>query len=205
MLRVIPGIGRELAERIFDTLHVNNYEALENALHSGQLSKVPGIGKNRLQTIGTWLLNLMPQHHTEAKHQQDQRDSHRDSPKAANRKPSIQTILKLDQVYRQKTKDGQLPLISPKRFNPDNKAWLPIMHKTDDEWHFTALFSNTERAHKLNRVFDWVVIYAYDSQHHESQYTVVTETTGKLLGKRVIRGKEKECLRYYISTGEEPE
>jgi hypothetical protein len=26
-------------------------------------------------------------------------------------------------------------------------------------WHFTALFSNTARAHELRRTRDWVVLY----------------------------------------------
>ena len=40
-----------------------------------------------------------------------------------------------------------------------NEAWLPILHVTRGEWHFTALFSNTQTAHKLHRTRDWVVIY----------------------------------------------
>ena len=71
---------------------------------------------------------------------------------------------------------------------PANRAWLPIMHATRGEWHFTALFSNTRRAHELKRTKDWVVIYYYDEHHHEGQCTVVTETRGDLAGSRVVRG-----------------
>ena len=53
-------------------------------------------------------------------------------------------------------------------------AWLPVLHSRRGEWHFTALFSNTARAHELGHVRDWVVIYAEDEEHHERQYTVVT-------------------------------
>jgi hypothetical protein len=71
------------------------------------------------------------------------------------------------------------------------------MHAQRGEWHFTALFSNTARAHQLGRTRDWVVIYYYDHDHLESQCTVVTETAGPLKGLRVIRGRELECARHY--------
>ena len=92
-------------------------------------------------------------------------------------------------------------MISPKRLNPEGKAWLPVMHVTKQGWHFTALFSNTALAHQLNRTQDWVVIYFYDDQHHESQHTVVTETHGALTGQRVVPGRETECREYYEQSG----
>jgi len=71
------------------------------------------------------------------------------------------------------------------------------MHVTRGGWHFTALYSNTARAHQLQRTRDWLVIYFYDDQHHESQNTVVTEIRGPLAGQRVVRGRESECLNHY--------
>jgi putative hydrolase len=103
----------------------------------------------------------------------------------------------VDNEYRQKASADKLPRITPKRFNPENKAWLPILHTTHDHWHFTALYSNTARAHQLGRTTDWVVIYFYDDHHREGQHTVVTETHGSLRGSRVVRGRETECLQYY--------
>jgi hypothetical protein len=44
---------------------------------------------------------------------------------------------------------------------------------------------------------DWVVIYFYDGDHVERQRTVVTETRGSLVGRRVVRGREEECREYY--------
>jgi putative hydrolase len=111
----------------------------------------------------------------------------------------VHLILQVDSQYRKKASDGELPMIAPKRFNPDAKAWLPVMHVTKQGWHFTALFSNTARAHQLDRTHDWVVIYFYDDQHHESQHTVVTETHGDLTGQRVVRGRETECREFYAS------
>jgi hypothetical protein len=60
----------------------------------------------------------------------------------------------------------------------------------------TVLFSNTARAHELGKTHDWVVIY-YQKDGPEAQCTVVTETRGPLKGKRVIRGRERECRQFY--------
>jgi putative hydrolase len=87
-----------------------------------------------------------------------------------------------------------LPKIAPRRFNPSGEAWLPILHTERGEWHFTALFSNTARAHELGRNRDWVVIYFHEDSGPEGQRTVVTETRGPAAGQRVVRGREAECL-----------
>ena len=91
-----------------------------------------------------------------------------------------------------------MPTIAPRRFNPNGEAWLPILHTERDGWHFTALFSNTARAHELGRAQDWVVIYFAKADGREHTRTVVTETHGPLDGKRVVRGREAECRTYYF-------
>jgi hypothetical protein len=106
-------------------------------------------------------------------------------------------LLAVDREYRQKAEAGALPTIAPKRFNPEGNAWLPILHASRDGWHFTALYSNTARAHELGTTRDWVVIYFHDDRHEENQHTVVTQTRGTLLGKRVVRGREAECAAVY--------
>jgi putative hydrolase len=111
--------------------------------------------------------------------------------------PSVELILDVDAEYRNKASAGQLPTISPRRFNPKGEAWLPILHTERALWHFTVLFSNTARAHDLGRTRDWVVVYLYDDHHREGQCTVVTETRGALIGKRVVRGREDECRALY--------
>ncbi len=188
LFRSIPTIGRIFAERIYNTLHIDTLEALENAVHNGQLDKVEGLGAKRKEAIQSWLLKHFGEHRQKLPNTQHSGNT-----------PTVTLLLKVDVEYRLKTKEGKLPLITPKRFNPDNKAWLPILHSTRDHWHFTALYSNTERAHKLNRIHDWVVIYFYDDHHQEGQQTIVTETHGELSGKRVVRGREAECYEYYES------
>jgi putative hydrolase len=87
-------------------------------------------------------------------------------------------------------------LITPRRFNPARRAWLPILHTSRNAHHYTALFSNTERAHRLRKTDDWVVIYA-DHGASDGQWTVVTGTGGLLAGRRIVRGREAECARHY--------
>ena len=111
--------------------------------------------------------------------------------------PSVDVLLDVDREYREKARAGSLPKIAPRRMNPEGKAWLPVLHTRFGPWHFTALFSNTERAHELHRVYDWVVIYYSDPDDGEGQATVVTERRGTLTGERVVRGREPECARFY--------
>jgi len=185
LFRSIPTIGPQLAERIHDELGVDSLEALENAVRNGRLAKVEGLGDKRRQAIEAWL-----QQHLD-------RQRRRPSTTPSGAGPPVELLLEIDHEYREKSRAGMLTKIAPRRFNPNNRAWLPILHATRGGWHFTALYSNTARAHDLRRVFDWVVIYFYDKDHREGRHTVVTETRGELAGERVVRGREAECRRYY--------
>lgn len=106
--------------------------------------------------------------------------------------PGVDILLAIDREYRDKARAGALPKVAPRYLNPEGSAWLPVLHTQYGPWRCSAFFSNTERAHLLRRVYDWVVI-TYD----EGQATVVTERRGALAGKRVVRGREPECARYY--------
>jgi hypothetical protein len=72
-----------------------------------------------------------------------------------------------------------------------------VLHTIRGKWHFTALHSNTARAHDLGKVLDWVVVYFHEDDRAGAQRTVVTETRGPLLGKRVVRGREEECMTFH--------
>ncbi|KPJ90440.1 MAG: DNA-binding protein [Gammaproteobacteria bacterium SG8_11] len=184
LFQTIPGVGPELAKHIHDELQVNTLEALEMAAYDGRLDKVEGVGLRRASAIRAALAQMLGRKaHPRA-----------DSPET---EPSVEMLLDVDLEYRAKAEADKLPTIAPKRFNPEGKSWLPILHTTRDEFHFTALYSNTARAHQLKRTKDWVVLYFYDNHHHEFQHTVVTETHGALIGKRVVRGREEECREFY--------
>jgi len=185
LFQQIPGVGPILARKICDHLHINTLEALELAAHNGRLEKLPGMGKSRIESIRAWLASVL--------------GKRKRQPVAAApiQEPSVSMLLGIDHVYRQQADADKLPKIAPKRFNPSGEAWLSILHTTRGEWHFTVLYSNTQRAHELSRSRDWVVIYFYDQHHHEGQCTVVGETRGSLIGLRVVRGRESECRDYY--------
>jgi hypothetical protein len=119
------------------------------------------------------------------------------APRGAASAPGVALLLEIDEEYRDKAATGKLRTIAPRRFNPRSEAWLPVLHAERGGWHFTALFSNTARAHELGRTRDWVVIYYSGGDHAESQCTVVTETRGALEGRRVVRGREAECRAHY--------
>lgn len=186
LFQSIPTVGRQMAQRIHDTLHVDTFESLENAVVDGRLDQVPGLGNKRKDAIDAWLSKHLGEHR-----QQLRTTQHTDHD------PTVDLLLQIDTQYRTEAEAGHLPHIAPKRFNPENRAWLPILHTNRDSWHFTVLYSNTELAHKLKRVYDWVIIYFYDDHHQEGQHTVVTETHGDLVGKRVVRGREQECRSHY--------
>jgi putative hydrolase len=108
------------------------------------------------------------------------------------RPPSVEELLDVDREYRQKAAAGELPLIAPERFNPTGDRWLPVLHTRRGSRLYTALYSNTERAHRFGRSRDWVVLYARDAAG-ERRYTVITATHGVLRGHRVVAGHEREC------------
>jgi hypothetical protein len=68
----------------------------------------------------------------------------------------------------------------------------PVLHTRRGSRLYTALYSNTERAHRFGRSRDWVVLYARDAAG-ERRYTVITATHGVLRGHRVVAGHEREC------------
>ncbi len=108
----------------------------------------------------------------------------------------VNVILDIDAEYHKKAAAGKLKKIAPRQLNPEKKAWLPIMVVKQNGYKFTVMFSNTAIAHKLGKTNDWVVVY-FEKGEGENQCTVVTESRGALKGKRVIRGREKECAVYY--------
>jgi putative hydrolase len=180
----IAGIGPELAERVHDELGIETLEELERAAHDGRLDAVDGFGERRVQAVRESL------------------DS-----RLRRRQPSGSTVpvgelLDIDREYRRKAEQDELRRIAPRRFNPDREAWLPILHTERDDRHYTALYSNTARAHDLDKTDDWVVIYLENDE--EAQWTVVTETSGPLEGQRVVRGRERECRDHYADDAEFP-
>ncbi len=177
VFRQVAGIGPELAERIHDQLDIETLEELEQAAHDGRLAEIEGFGERRLQAV------------------QESLDARLRRRRSGDAEVPVGELLDVDREYRRKAARDALRRIAPRRFNPEGEAWLPILHTERDGRHYTALYSNTARAHELDKTDDWVVLYLEDEQ--QAQWTVVTETSGPLAGKRVVRGREAECRRYY--------
>jgi len=194
LFKTVPGIGEELAERIHRELDIDTLEELEVAAHDGTLDEVAGFGPRRLEAVRDILAAMLARsaRGRARRFEQLQRAGAAiTSSEPAEEKPEVALLLEMDREYREKAEADALPRIAPKRNNPEGAAWLPILHSYREGWHFTVLFSNTDRAHELGRVRDWVVIY-FERDGHEGQCTVVTEYRGPLTGKRTIRGREDE-------------
>ena len=188
LLMTVPGIGPKTAELLHDELGIDSLEALEAAAHDGRLANLAGIGEKRLQGIRDLLATRLGRI--------------RSSPiAAAGDEPPVSELLDVDREYREKAAAGRLRTIAPRRMNPSGEAWLPVMHTRREDRQYTALFSNTPRAHRFGRTHDWVVLYVEmpgpDGPDAERQYTVVTATSGPSNGRRVVRGREAECAAYY--------
>lgn len=183
LFRSIPGVGPTLARRIHEHLQLDSLEALEVAAHDGRLASVRGIGPRRARMIRDQLQSLLGRRR-------------RGAPAA---EPEVEILLDVDREYRDRARAGRLPRIAPRRFNPEGRAWLPVLHTERGDWRFTALYSNTALAHRLGRTRDWVVVYYHADREPEGQRTVVTEGRGALAGRRVVRGREAECRAWYAA------
>ncbi len=180
LFRTLPGVGPVLARRLAEDHDLESLEDLESALHRGEPG-IAGIGPRRRKALEAVLSERLG------------RRLRRTEGHPAAQAPGVGMLLDVDRIYRERARAGSLRKIAPRRFNPEGRAWLPILHARHGDWHFTALFSNTARAHDLGKTGDWVVIYSHLADGPEERWTVVTETRGPMAGERVVRGREREC------------
>jgi len=192
LFTTVPGIGEELAHRIESQLHLETLEELEAAAADGRLETVPGIGPRRARGVRESLGHMLRfAASRRARGRISQGGGDADAP---SDRPPAALLLEVDREYRERAAREELRKIAPRRFNPEHRVWLPVLHLERAGWSITALFSNTARAHELGRTDDWVVLY-YERDGIEGQCTVVTERSGPAKGLRVVRGREAESLR----------
>jgi len=192
VLTTVAGLGPELAARIHEQLGIESLADLELATYDGRLASVPGLGQKRICGIRESLAGRF-----------------RRGPalpvatrqRTATDQPPVAELLDVDREFREKAVAGRLPTIAPRRFNPTHEAWLPILHTHRGDRHYTALYSNTARAHELGTTHDWVVIYR-DDRRGDGQWTVITSQFGAMKGQRIIRGREKECSQFHAANAE---
>jgi hypothetical protein len=178
LLASVPGIGRVLAERLHDELGLETLADLEAAAHDGRLDSIAGFGAKRLAGVRDSLAHRLGRVQLPAR---------------AMGRPGVAELLDVDREYRDKAAADQLQRIAPRRFNPMHESWLPILHTRRGPRRYTALFSNTARAHRAGKTRDWVVLYG-DNGDGENRHTVITAAYGPLRGQRVVAGREDECL-----------
>jgi hypothetical protein len=179
LLTSLPGIGPRVARQLHEQLGITTLEQMELAAHEGRLSAL-GIGPKRLRGLIDSLAGRLARYR-------------RTEPISGE--PSIADLLAVDAAYREGARHNRLPTIAPRRFNPGQEPWLPLYREKRNGWLCRALFSNTALAHRLGQTQDWVVIYFTDGMS-TGQRTIVTETRGDLRGRRVVRGRERECREH---------
>lgn len=201
LLATVPGIGPVTAERLHHDLDIDTLEDLETAALDGRLRDVAGLGEKRIAGIIDSLASRLTRvRRAAAAAGGPARGGAGGPPEAPHPldEPSVAEILDVDREYREGAEAGTLRRIAPRRLNPSGEAWLPVLHAERGDRHYTALFSNTARAHRLEKTRDWVVLF-YDGEGRgaERQCTVITSEFGPLRGRRIVRGREEECLAHY--------
>jgi DNA polymerase (family 10) len=193
ILASVPGIGKVYAWRLHDDLGIETLEELELAAHDGRLEQYPGIGAKRLAGIRDSLAQRLGR----IRRKTVPTPAMIPATQSASQRPSVSELLDVDREYRGKAAAGALKKIAPRRFNPTGEAWLPIMHTARSGRHYTALFSNTARAHELGKTRDWVVLFCDDGDT-EHRFTVITSEFGPLQGRRIVAGREADCENDYV-------
>lgn len=197
LFTTVPGLGEELARRIHTRLGIETLEELELAAHDGRLEALPGFGRRRTHGLRDTLTGMLGRS-TRRRARWIWGGPLVEEPETE--RPGVGLLLEVDEQYRSRADAGELRTIAPRRFNPLGEAWLPILHTELDGWSFTALYSNTARAHELGTTRDWVILY-FERDGYEARCTVVTERRGPLAGRRVVRGREAECSTWYDRRG----
>lgn len=194
----VANIGPKLARRIHEALGIETLGELMAAADDGRLSEVPGMGEKRMRSVRESLAGRFRPRtwSTPGTWGSPGPVAHEPTPHAAGAEPPVADLLDIDAEYRDLERHGRLPRIAPRRFNPTREAWLPILHTERGGRHYTALYSNTARAHELGATHDWVVIYLDDHDQH-GRWTVISAAFGALRGKRIVRGREPECAAHY--------
>jgi putative hydrolase len=184
LLTTIPSVGPRLAGRIQATLGTDSLEELLRAAQDGRLRRVAGVGQKRVQAIRESLASRLGTPWPPV------------AAPAAPDDPSVDELLAIDRQYRRQAARGALLRVAPRSFNPAGVAWLPILRTQRNGRRYRAHYTNTARSHELGHIYDWVAVIREDKQSY-GQWTIVTATHGPLRGRRVVRGREHECQRYY--------
>lgn len=182
-----PEIVQNIRGRIYSGMGTEPLEELNLGPHDQKLDETNALGGRRVHGESNAMSDM---------YNVSELEGGECSEAASEEIPSVDLLLEVDAEYRKKASSGELKKLAPEKNNPENKKWLPMLEVQRRGWNFRLLFSNTDLAHQLDKIFDWVVIH-YQNDVIQDQCTVVTSGIGPLAGHRVIRGREEECQAYY--------
>jgi hypothetical protein len=184
LLTTLPAVGPRLAERIRGALGAASLEDLFRAAYDGRLRRIDGLGYKRVQAIRESLASRLKRSAPPRQHE------------PLPDEPDVAVLLDIDREYRSQVARQRLVTTAPRQFNPQRRAWLPILRTQRHGRRFSAHYTNTAASHDLGRLHDWVVIYCTDKQAF-GRWTVITGRWGPVRGRRIVRGREHECARHY--------
>lgn len=177
----VVGIGPELARRIHEVLGIDTLYELEIAAHDGRLASVRGMGRARVLSVGAALAGRFRRGPDIADAVRLQRQLEA---------PSVMELLAIDQEYRGRAEQHELPQIAPRNPVPGQRNWLPVLHAERRGRWFTVLYAGGAATG------DAVVIYR-DDAIGDGQWVVASSDLGAFRGRRVVRGREAECRVHY--------
>lgn len=90
---MIPTVGKGLAQRIHDKLHIETFASLENAVYMGKINQIKGVGKKRQQAIEDWLSINFTEYNKKLR-------TYTNVIYEKNTEPSVELLLNLDTEYR---------------------------------------------------------------------------------------------------------
>ena len=198
VLTTIPAIGTKLAHRLHTELGIESLEDLERAVYDGRLGRMRSIGDKRWHAIRDALVARL---HAE-------REEHRDPVVDPPCSPTIELLLDIDEEYRTKADLNALATIAPQRHNPTGAHWLPVLHTIRNGHHYTAMFSNTARAHELG-MFTVLWCYLRNSEfkvgktdyHASADLTGQANHIGVTIGADIIKQKLPENNGGFTAVG----
>jgi DNA polymerase (family X) len=118
LLASVPGIGDVWAERLHRQLGIETLPALEAAAYNGRLAALPRFGTKRLEGVRATLARRLGARRGPRSSASDYRTRH-------DELPPVQELLDIDHEYRERAALGELTRLTPRRFNPEGRTWLP--------------------------------------------------------------------------------
>jgi hypothetical protein len=168
------GLGARLVRRVHEALGIVTLTELEIAARDGRLANVRGFGKRRVEAIHDRLATRL-----------GRLGRDRQVIVPVVRVP-VEEMLDVDGEYGREAAAGRLPCITPNGTGRGRRSF-PILHVARGDRQYTAMALHSGPAHELGTTTDWLLLYV-EAPLGGRQAMVVTETTGALAGRRVLRG-----------------